>query len=432
MRVPQASLIAIGDELVSARRPEVNGQAIVPWLESLGCEVRARLLVPDRVDAIAAAVAGALSGGAELIVLSGGLGPTHDDVARQGIAAALGRRLVLDEAVQATIESRFRERGLEVPPEVSRLALRPEGSELVPNPVGMAPGFVLRHAGATVIALPGVPREFETMFERKLLPELRRSLVGALARRSETLHVVGLTEAEVDQRVANAVEPGPRLSVSFVSQRSEVEVLVTARAESEAEAARALERANARLEEALGDVVYGRGEDTLVGVVGRLLGARGWTLATAESLSGGLLAKRITDQPGSSRFFRGGVAAYHDDLKRSLLDVPAEVLEHCGAVSGETARAMAEGARRRMNAPVAVSTTGIAGPTGGSIDRPVGLVYLAVAWPEGLRVLRFLFPGNRNEIRSATSAAALDETRRVLSGLPPLGVAVEERCGDAG
>ncbi|MCU0254390.1 MAG: molybdopterin-binding protein [Acidobacteria bacterium] len=297
MRVPQASLIAIGDELVSARRPEANGPAIVPWLEALGCEIRARLLVPDRAEAIEAAVAAALSGGSELIVLSGGLGPTHDDVAREAIAAALRRPLVLDPAAQAAIESRFRERGLEVPPEVARLALRPEGSELVPNPVGMAPGFLVRQAGATVIALPGVPREFETMFERKLLPELRRSLVGALARRSETLHVVGLNEAEVDRRVADAIETGSRLSVSFVSQRSEVEVLVTARAETEAEAARALERANARLEEALGAVVYGRGDDTLVGVVGRLLGGRGWTLATAESLSGGLLAKRITDQP---------------------------------------------------------------------------------------------------------------------------------------
>lgn len=430
MRVPTASYIAIGDELASARRPETNGEALVRWLEALGCEMRARTIVPDRVEAIATALKAALASGSELVVLSGGLGPTHDDVAREGIARALERELVTDESVLRSIEARFRDRGLDVPPEAPRLALRPEGSELIPNPVGMAPGFVLRRGGATIIALPGVPREFETMFERKLMPELRRTLVGALACHSEILHVVGLTEAEVDRRVTAALETGPRLSVSFLAQRSEVEILVTARAETDAEAERALQRAVARLEDGLGDLVYGRGDETLVRVVGEILKQRGWTLATAESVSGGLLAKRITDLAGSSTFFRGGVAAYHNDLKRDLIAVPGELLERCGAVSAETARAMAEGARRRMLADVAVSTSGIAGPAGGSSDRPIGLVYVGVSWPEGLRVLRFLFCGNRNEIRSAASAAALDEMRRALAGLPPLGTPIEElRCG---
>lgn len=429
MRVPPAAYIAIGDELASARRPDTNGEALARWLEALGCELRSRTIVPDSIDSISAALKAALAAGSELVVLSGGLGPTHDDVTRAGIAQALERELVTDEAVLRAIESRFRDRGLEVPPETPRLALRPEGSELIPNPVGMAPGFVLRRGGSTIIALPGVPREFETMFERKLLPELRRSLVGALACHSETLHVVGLTESEVDRRVTATLETGPRLTVSFLTQRSEVEILVTARAETDVEAERALQRAVSRLEEGLGDLVYGRGDETLVGAVGDLLKQRGWMIAAAESVSGGLLAKRITDLAGSSAFFRGGVAAYQNDLKRDLLGVSGDLLERCGAVSGETAKAMAEGARRRMQAEVAVSTTGIAGPAGGSSDRPIGLVYVGVSWPEGLRVLRFLFSGNRNEIRSAASAAALDEARRALAGLPPFGSPIEElRC----
>jgi len=179
----------------------------------------------------------------------------------------------------------------------------------------------------------------------------------------------------------------------------------------------------------LGDHVYGTGGETLVGVVGRLLEERGWMLGVAESLSGGLLAKRITDVPGSSRFFAGGLAAYSVELKRNVLGVPADVLDSCGPVSAETARAMALGAREVLGAEVVAATTGIAGPAGGTTEKPVGLVYLAVAWPGGLRVLRQLFTGNRVVIRSWTAATALDEVRRALAGLPPLGQPVDDADG---
>lgn len=427
MKAPKAIFIAAGDELTSGRRPETNGEKLARWLETIGCEVLLRLMVVDRRDLLARTVTQALSADVDLVLLSGGLGPTEDDLTRDAVADALGVSLELDEASLKAVEKRYEERGRTIPSGAKRQALRPAGSELVQNPIGTAPGFLIRHGRTLLVALPGVPREFEVMFQRKILPELKSALVGASVYRSGSLHVVGLTESEVDEWVKGLLPEDPNYQLSMVAQRSEVELLVTARGRVEEEAEERLQKALESIQARLGIHVYGRGEETLVGVVGALLEARGWRLAVAESLSGGLLAKRITDVPGSSRFFSGGVVAYANDLKSDLLDVPRARLESCGAVSAEVAEAMVRGTRRRLGAEVAVATTGIAGPTGGSTDKPVGLVYLAVEWPEGLRVMRHLFSGNRNVIRSWSSASALEETRRVLLGLPPLGEPVEDR-----
>lgn len=430
MRAPQAIYIATGSELTSGRRPETNGEKLARWLETIGCEVHLRLMAADRRDLLARTVTQALSSDMDVVVVTGGLGPTADDVTREAIAESLGVGLELDEGSQRAIEKRYEERGRTLPAGAKRQALRPAGSELIQNPIGTAPGFLVRHGHTLLVVLPGVPREFEVMFQRKVLPELKSTLAGAAVYRSGSLHVVGLTESEVDERVAGAFSQDPDLQLSMVAQRSEVEILVTSRARAEEEAEERLGKALRAIEAGLGIHVYGRGEESLVGVVGGLLESRGWHLAVAESLSGGLLAKRITDVPGSSRYFAGGVIAYANALKSGLLDVPQERLLTCGAVSGEVAEAMARGTRRRLGAEVAVATTGIAGPTGGSTDKPVGLVYLAVEWPDGLRVVRHLFAGNRNVIRSWSCASALEEIRRALLGLPALGEPVLEAGGD--
>lgn len=425
MNPPGAFVIAVGDELVSGHRAEINGERLSRWLESLGCELLGRLLVPDRAAAVEHAVRSALRSGAEVVVLSGGLGPTAEDVTRQGLARGLDQDLVLDPEQLSQIEARYRDRGRSVPAGVARLAEKPVGAVWIANPIGSAPGIEVR-AGRTVLyALPGVPREFNELLERTVLPSLRRDLGGRYGLRSAILHVAGLHEAEIDRRVQALPLEAGRVKLSHVAKPGDVELLLTGRGESDEEAERTLHDAITAVQGALGDHAYALGDASLASVVRDLLGRRGWRLGSAESVSGGLLAKRITDLPGASEFFLGGVVAYVDLEKRTLLGVASDVLEKFGAVSAEVALAMAVGVARRLGTEFAIATTGIAGPSGGSAEKPVGLTYVALVWPEGQLVTRHIFAGDRTKIRLWSVACALDQARRVLSGLPPLGETLE-------
>ncbi|RMG45056.1 MAG: CinA family nicotinamide mononucleotide deamidase-related protein [Acidobacteria bacterium] len=430
VRLPEAVIILVGRELVTAAQADETGPRLAARLSALGCTIRARIFVPDSGEILAAVVRDQLAAGVDVILVSGGLGPTPDDRTREAIAEALGSALQRDETAWEAIERRYEERGRDVPPGAERQALSPTGAEFLPNPIGTAPGFLVRAGRTLLFALPGVPREFEAVFTRSVEPELRRTFGSRVAVASERLHVVGLPEADLHRIVTRVVGEESGVEVHYLARHGEVELLLDCRAERPALARETLAEALAALEKALGDRAYARGDRTLVAVVRDRLQERGWTLATAESCTGGLVAKRITDLAGSSAFYLGGTVSYADALKRAQLDVPAALLDRSGAVSGEVARAMAIGCKEKLGSDVALAVTGIAGPGGGSSEKPVGLVYVGLALPGRTLSTRHTFLGDRTAIRSLAAAAALDEVRRALSGLPPLGQPVPAAEGD--
>ncbi|GAB4375577.1 MAG: competence/damage-inducible protein A [Acidobacteriota bacterium] len=425
MRTPHALIFAVGDELVDGRRLDANGRYVTHVLESLGCEIDGRLLTPDREDRIAAMLAAGLAGGPDVLIVSGGLGLAEDDRTRDAVARATGRPLVVDPAVREKIAGRYRDWGRELPAGVDRLAMIPEGGRAIPNPIAVACGFTVEHERTLLVALPGVPRQLKAMFERAVLPVLRDRLSGTWPVRTAAIRVVGLAESEVDGLVREVVRRQPQARASLMTTAGEVEVRVGVRAEAEDEAEATLERLLAELSATLGPHAYGRDRDSLVSVVAGLLRHRRLTLGVAESCTGGLLARAITDLPGVSDVFAGGIVAYGNAQKRTLLDVSDELLETCGAVSAEVCLAMVRGAMRRLEVGAAIATTGIAGPGGGSADKPVGLVYVGTGTPDGERVTRHLLTGDREAIRRWAVKISLDRLRRELAGLPATGEPVE-------
>lgn len=446
MKRPRAQILLIGSELLGGRKVDRNGPLLAHTAEALGHEVSGQFFVPDDKKIIAAAISMCVATETRLLFVAGGLGPTSDDLTREALSEALGRDLELDPAALVRIESRYRDRGKEMPEGARRQALVPAGAEVIPNPLGSAPGLLVRDRPMLIVALPGVPREVEAMVEREVWPRLRREILPSIVHHSRVMRVAGLGESEVAKRVQSTLGDRADLSVSYLASPGEVEVALGI-TESDAETAQAeLDQAVSPLRESLMPYLFdvasfppsgesdqhSREEDrqhssnlALVRTVEGLLRQRDWTLATAESCTGGLVSQKLTDLPGSSRFFLGGVVVYHDREKEALLGVPRALLESCGAVSAAVVKAMATGCRDRLGADVAIATTGIAGPGGGSSDKPVGLVYVGVQIPEQERVTRHLFQGDRWSVRHWTAVAALDELRRLMTGLPPFGQLVE-------
>ncbi len=354
----------------------------------------------------------------DVVLVSGGLGPTRDDLTVEVLAQTFGRKLVLHEPTLRQIEAFFARLGREMAPSNAKQALVPEGAEVLPNPVGTAPGCMLEAGGAVFFCMPGVPRELYRMMEEQVAPRIAaRRGAPAEVMRAALLRTFGLGESNLEDTLKDvAREPGVVLGFRTAFPDNFLRPVV--RAPSAAEAEAKLERLCQAIEERLGALVYTRGEEPLEAVVGRMLAERGLTLAVAESCTGGLIAGRITAVAGSSRYFRGGVVAYANEAKRDLLGVPEALLREHGAVSAPVARAMAEGARARFGADLALATTGISGPDGGTPEKPVGLVWIAFASPEGVEAEQMIFPFDRERHRTITSQTALDWVRRALLGLP--------------
>ncbi len=412
----RAAILAVGSELLGSDRLDTDSLLLTEALERHGVELRRKEVVGDDRGAIAEAVS-RLVAGHDLVLVTGGLGPTTDDVTREGAAEALGRRLALDERVLAGIEERYRAFGREMPAVNRRQAMVPDGdAEVIANARGSAPGLRLGTGSSTLFLFPGVPAELEGMIASRLVPWLEERSAG-WRRERVTLKVASLTESEVEERIAPAYGEMGAEAISVLAGREGVLVRAYA-AGPEPERRKRLAAMEERLAELLGDAVYTRREEeTLEAVVGRLLGERGETLVTAESCTGGLVAARITRVAGSSAYFLGGAVTYDDRLKRELLGVPVELLERHGAVSEEVARAMASGARSALGADWAVAITGIAGPAGGTEDKPVGTVHFAWAGPDAEvthRCRRFL--GSRDRVRHLAGQVALEVLRRRLAG----------------
>jgi nicotinamide-nucleotide amidase len=401
-------LIAVGTELLDLGRPDTNSEWLTERLQRAGARVTARTAVGDDVPRIAGQLRCALTS-AEWVIVSGGLGPTEDDRTREAIAAALDVPLERDPAMLTALESRFRGHGRPFSDAQRVQADRPRGARWLANAVGIAPGFVVEARGAMLLALPGVPAELRAIFDQEVAPLLPRRA----PRQRRILKIAGRTESWVDERIRDLYAT-PDAVVTILARPEGIEIALQVQGADPEESRTRLDELDDRIARRLGRDLYGRDEATLAAVTGEALRRAGLTLATAESCTAGLMAGAVTDVPGSSAWFRGGLVAYSDDLKVALAGVARATLAEHGAVSAAVARELARGARERCGADIGVGITGVAGPAGGTPMKPVGRVYVAVEG-EGARTERELsLGGDRDLIRRRTVTYALDLVRRAL------------------
>ena len=406
-----AWLLTIGSELTSGATVNSNAAYLARRLAELGIPCRRQLTVADEQASLLEAMQEAL-GRPGLVVLTGGLGPTFDDLTLETLSQASGRPLVRHKDIAARIRRFYARLGRRLQEAALRQALLPQGASALPNPIGTAPGVWLPLPANLVVALPGVPSEMRAIMEQSVLPRLKR-LGRGTAVATRTLRTAGVAELSIQGVLARLRAP-EAVQVGLYPNLRTVDVRLSATAPSRRQARLAVRRLEARLRRALGQAVYGVDEDTLEAVVGRLLKAKRLTIGVAESCTGGLICDRLTDAPGSSQYLRGGVIAYHNDLKRGALGVPAGLLKRFGAVSAQTAARMAEGVRRLTTASLGLAITGIAGPTGGTAKKPVGLVYLGCSDGRRTQTRACRFFGDRRSIKLQAAQTALDWLRRFL------------------
>jgi nicotinamide-nucleotide amidase len=406
----RAEIIAIGSELLTPFRTDTNSLWLTERLNSVGIEVQLKTVVGDDEAILEESVRDAMRR-SEVIISTGGLGPTEDDITRKVFARVTGRQLTLDYEVLAGIRERFSSRGFQMTPNNERQALIPQGGKVLPNPNGTAPGIKLEQDNKLIVLLPGPPRENQPMFDNFVMADLERmSRAVRITRR--VLKVTGLGESALDEMIAPIYKEYSNPSTTILFTDSEIEIHLTATAETAARAEEIAGELADKLEEKLGYYVYSTLGESLEEVIGHRLRLKQFTIATAESCTGGLVAERITQVPGSSDYFIGSVVSYTNDAKSNLLDVPAEMIERNGAVSGEVAEAMARGVRARTGATIGLSVTGTAGPSGGTDAVPVGTVYIGLADDVVTSNRRLTLPGDRHLIRWRASTAALEMVRR--------------------
>lgn len=407
-----AEIIAIGSELLAPTRTDTNSLWLTEQLNRLGIDVKLKTIVGDDDARLEEAIRDAVKR-SRVVITTGGLGPTEDDVTRKVAARALGRRLVLDESVLREIRNRFAQYKLAMPERNSRQAMVIDGAVVLDNPNGSAPGLFIEHEGCSVALLPGPPREMKPMFEASVRPRLAEKS-GELRFARRVLRVAGMGESAIDEKIAPIYlrYQNPQTTILFNS--SEVEIHLSAQARTEAEAEKLLDDLSEKLETELGDAVFAFRGETMEEVVGLRLSVSGFTLAVAESCTGGLVAQRLTDVAGSSKYFVEGVVAYSNAAKTRLLGVDPKLILADGAVSASVAEAMAEGVRERAGTDFGLAITGIAGPGGGTEEKPVGLVYVALADDAHTEHRKLNLPGDRHLVRWRASQAVLDLLRRRL------------------
>jgi nicotinamide-nucleotide amidase len=405
----KAEIIAVGSELLTPDRIDTNSLFLTEELNKLGIEVLRKTIVGDRRELLAEAFKDALNR-VPVVIASGGLGPTEDDLTRETVAELLGRRLQRDDAVVRAIEARFRSFKRAMPAVNLRQAMVPEGAEVLENPRGTAPGLWLEDRGRMIALLPGPPRELKPLFLEQVSPRLQRHMSGVRMIHRE-LRVTGLGESHVEERIKPIYTRYKNVSTTILATPGEIQIHLRQWSEDALEANATLDEIVRGLELALGDRIFAQGPSSLEEVVAQLLLENHATIAAAESCTGGLLAERLTRIPGSSNYFLGGAVCYSNELKTAWAGVPAEMIAAKGAVSSEVAIALAEGIRRAVRSMFGVGITGIAGPGGGSEEKPVGTVHIALTTPNGTKDRLVHLPGDREAIRFYASQIALDMVR---------------------
>ena len=404
------AVLCIGTELTRGELVNTNAAWLASGLTDEGFEVVEDVVVDDDKTRIIATLQ-RLAKSVRVIVCTGGLGPTTDDLTTECVAQALDVRLVRDGASLEHIRRRFEKAGRTMSDSNAKQADFPEGAEVLANPVGTAPGFSVMIGECRAFFMPGVPREMKRMFDDQVVPRIR-----PLAPRTSyqlRLATFGLPESAVGERLAPVEAAFPGVTVGYRAHFPEIEVKILARAASQATARDLCERATAEVKARLADVIFGEGEDTFAGVLGRQLRAKGYTLAIAESCTGGLVGHMLTREPGASDFLLVDAVTYANSAKTRLLGVEEDAIRGHGAVSQEVAAAMAEGVKRVSGADIALSLTGIAGPTGGTADKPVGTVFIAVAAAGATTVKERHFTGDRHQIQTLAAYAGLHLVRQV-------------------
>jgi nicotinamide-nucleotide amidase len=408
--VTKAEIISVGTEMTSGQTLDTNSQWLSQRLAESGIPVGWHTTLADDLEDCVAAFRTA-SARAGLVLITGGLGPTLDDLTREALARLTGADLIFHQESFDFIRQLFERRQRTMPARNRVQALFPAGAEPLPNPRGTAPGIWMKIGNAVIAAMPGVPSEMVGMFNDQVLPRLQQlGLAGGVIVRRK-INCFGAGESAVEEKLQDLTRRGHVPEVGITVHDAIISLRILARAPTREEAERQIWPVEQTIRERLGTLVYGVEEEELHDALLRLLAARKLTISTAESLTGGMVAQRICQVPGASAFFMGGVIAYDNRIKQELLDVPAEMLAQCGAVSSQVAEAMARGCRQRLKTDLAISTTGIAGPGGATPTKPVGLVFVGLAWNGGERSLQYNWLGTRQEIQSRTANMALNLAR---------------------
>ena len=411
----KAEIISIGNELLNGNTVNTNASYIARRLHENGMPVGWIQTVQDEAGAIQNALDLALKR-SRIILVSGGLGPTHDDITKQALADYFHSQLIFNEEIFQKIKKRFEKRGLPLP-EINRtMALVPQDAEVIPNTLGTAPGIIFKHDNQLVFVMPGVPRELEAMIELTVIPRLR--VVCPECRvQSDIFRTTGITESAIYEKIAQQLTFFPQYEIAFLPKVTGVDLRVV-RQDQEAQNHEIFEKFKNLLYNAVGEFIYTAQELELEAVLGNLLREKKITMAVAESLTGGLLQDKLTAVPGSSEYFLGGVVAYSNASKVNLLGVSQQSLTEHGAVSEQVAREMAEGVREKFSSHIGLSTTGIAGPTGATPAKPVGLVYIGLAYQTEVVVRKFQFGVDRLMNKQRAAQAGLELVRRIIAGLP--------------
>jgi nicotinamide-nucleotide amidase len=405
----KAEIIAVGSELLTPDRLDTNSLFLTEELNKLGIEVLRKTIVGDNRELLAEAFRDALNR-VPVVIASGGLGPTEDDLTRETVAELLGRKLRRNDEVVRAIEARFRSFKRDMPAVNLRQAMVPEGAEVLQNPRGTAPGLWLEDGGRMIALLPGPPRELKPLFLEQVFPRLQRRVSGVRMFHRE-LRVTGLGESHVEERVRLIYTRYADVNTTILAAPGEVQIHLRAWSDNAARTNTTLDEMVRSFELALGDRIFAHSAVSLEEVIAEILTTNRATIAAAESCTGGLLAERLTRIPGSSSYFLGGAVCYSNELKTAWADVPAELIQAKGAVSSEVASALAEGIRRRVGSTLGVGITGVAGPGGGSEEKPVGTVHIALASSEGVKERVVHLPGDREMIRFYATQVALDMVR---------------------
>ncbi len=406
-------IITIGNELLSGETVDTNAAFIARSLITIGLRISRKSSVGDAIDDIVSALNGVLPQ-SRFIIVTGGLGPTDDDCTAAAAAQTFGKRLVLHKEALAAIEKIFQGMNMKMPVSSRKQALLPEGVRLISNPVGTASGFMIENRGQEFIFLPGVPTEVETMTESFLLPYLRNRTGSSQVIINRTLRVFGLWESAIQERLHGALSEKPAISLGYLPAYPEVRLRLTGTGTDPITVQKNLDNAISIIQEKIGEFVYSVDDEPLEAVVGRLLGANGETLAIAESCTGGLISHRLTNVSGSSDYFERCVVVYSNRAKTELLGIPQAILKEHGAVSEQTARLMAKQVQERSGTTFGLSVTGIAGPTGGTVEKPVGTVFIGIASTHTVEVTSYRLAGNREQIKQMAAQMALSNVRRFI------------------
>ena len=405
-----ATVICIGNEILLGHINNTNAQYISQYLTNIGIKTSLHVSIPDDHQTISSSIRKSLLD-SDIVVLTGGLGPTVDDITLECISMALNKKLIFNKKVAEHIRSHFKKRKLKMPKNNLRQALIPEGAKYILNNIGSAPGLIICVGKKVLIALPGVPFEMQDMIEKSVTPYLKKHFLPDLIIKSHVIKITGLAESVVNEKIEDILKIGGNVQMGIYPHPEEISVKITVTDKSAAKVNSTISKIEKRIKSRLGNYIFGYDNEKLEQVIGKLLLKKKKTLSIAESCTGGLLADRITDIPGSTKYFQIGVVAYSNESKNKVLNIPIETIKEHGAVSRQVASLMAKNVRLLGSSDIGIGISGIAGPTGGTKKKPVGLVYISLSTKDKTLCKEFRFLGQRNIIKFKATQAALNLVR---------------------